>query len=123
MKKRDIIKELKIQVYGHTWKVYLITEEQYIEEFGDDSSAITETRADEIYFNPSDITLGTIRHELGHAYLKYHSLDATTMRIDVAEEIFCDFLANQATQTLVQASKLHTSLKKALRSVSKQKNA
>lgn len=87
------MKQTTIKIKDRKWKVKVLSDKVFDQNFGEHRVAVTAYNADKgyIYFKKSHLDRGTIIHELVHAYLSDMNLDGS---MDDVEERFCDLIAN-----------------------------
>jgi hypothetical protein len=95
-------KKFKVSICGDPWNIAMLTKSDYQKAIGKGSEAITmynhKSGSRAIIFRDDYTGLDTIIHEVTHAYFSYQFLGSARIKIEQAEEIFCDFLANRIEQ-------------------------
>lgn len=80
-------KPYKANVKGVDWEFHLQSASVYKRNHGGDSGAITYLGDKEVYINQSQLSPGTIRHEIMHVYAKSSGMNSSTLNGDQAEEL------------------------------------
>jgi hypothetical protein len=89
-------------------KIYLQSVKSYDKGAPDESTAYIEWEKRSIYFNVSDISKETIRHELTHAYIKASFTEQIPdLTLEQLEEIFCEVVSHFGTTIIKQADSIH----------------
>lgn len=83
-------KVFKVNIYGDTWNVYLVTEDDHqILDEGDYAEADFEKK--ELYFRKT--TLQIVRHELIHAFTYYTFTDTADLSALQNEELMAELIS------------------------------
>lgn len=99
-RKKSVTTELEIQIKGSTWKIYSLSERDYMAAHGDDSAAITLGDKKEIVFCKGHYEVGYIRHELLHAIKAELGVDNLELSAHQLEEFFATVVQNDYSEIL-----------------------
>lgn len=85
------MKKYKIKIMGTEWQYFLYREEEFNKTHDDceDSGAITLPGLKQMCFIEEYINIGTIRHEVRHAFTSELCLDSANLDLEQFEEIQC----------------------------------
>ena len=91
-------KNIEVSIKGRPWKVRFLSNSQYNKkDYGEDSCALTSCSTREIIFNISKITMGTIRHELLHAFVNECNIESSGLDAIQKEELCCSIIDEHGT--------------------------
>jgi len=104
----------KIKIMGACWVYKLLSEMEFLAEHPDceDSDALTLPGKREIHFKIGEVSAGTIRHELRHAYTAELCLDSADITAAQMEEIQCTLDQNRWEEMHNLAHKMLVALEK-----------
>ncbi len=102
-----MVKTKRINIRGKRWTINLQLDNEFEEQHGKETWAITYGEERTIYFRPSHIDLPTIIHELFHAYCKELFLNSANLDIDQHEEVIAEFLGDYLSELNRKANQLH----------------
>lgn len=85
-------KTFTITICGERWKYRILPKPKFKQLHGDNSDAVTETKQKRMDFKPEGVCIGTVRHELFHAYASYLFLNSSNIDKDDYEEIVAEML-------------------------------
>lgn len=80
-------KPYKANIKGIDWEFHIQSNASYIRSHGKDSGAITYLGDRDVYFNSSQLSPGTVRHELMHVYVKSSGTNSASLSPDDVEEL------------------------------------
>jgi hypothetical protein len=91
------MKKKTVSVMGAAWTYKLYDEKRFLEIHPDceDTGAITLPDSKEMHFILGLIDIGTVRHEVRHAFIAELCLDSTELTVDQFEEINCTLDQNR----------------------------
>ena len=98
---------LFISIKGVKLSFYLMDNDKYVSEHGDDSKAITDPDEKTVHFNLDDFTYEIVLHELGHLYFTYYVVDNVNYDQLQTEEAFCTMLMQCYGEIGINASKIY----------------
>lgn len=104
--------QLFINVQGSRWKVKVISQETFDRIHSPKFVGSTDCTLKEIHLIRGRIDLGTVIHELFHAYVCQLHIDSASLRPDQFEEIIAEFLADRAVHFVKHARSIYTRLRK-----------
>ncbi len=104
---------IKVNILGHSWKVYLHTEDDFCRMYGDHDAAFVLPQEREVHFNEGDLTLRVVKHELTHCYFTLLCVEAAQLSLDQQEEVFCEMMAEHGDKLLRLARHLYKELNNA----------
>lgn len=103
--------KLTILVKGFSWEIKLFLPSDFIEEVGEeDCAGITYKGDRQILFRADHLDVGTIRHEILHAYFAECNIESATLDQLATEEIACSIIGEFGEQIVKQARELRRSL-------------
>ena len=87
----------KIKIMGMTWQYELYTQEDFLLRHPDceESGALTLPSLREMHFVDDEINIGTVRHEVRHAFISELGLESAILNTDQFEEIQCTLDQNR----------------------------
>jgi len=86
-----------VKIMGMEWKYKLLNLEEFLKEHPDceESGALTLPNLRQMHFLDEDIDIGTVRHEVRHAFISELGLESATLNTDQFEEIQCTLDQNR----------------------------
>lgn len=104
---------MRVKTGDLTWKVSVLTPEQYVKEFGQGSLAMCLKDLREVYFIKDYITPETIRHELFHMFMELALIQSCTrLAISDFEECAAEVMGKYGEQYFKLSQALWAKLKK-----------
>ena len=86
-----------IKIMGMEWGYKLFTQKDFLKEHSDceNSGALTLLHLRQMHFIDKDIDIGTVRHEVRHAFISELGLESATLNTEQFEEIQCTLDQNR----------------------------
>jgi hypothetical protein len=97
------------QINGDLWTIYLTDNDDDVIA-SEDAGAETDFDKREIYVRPSDLELGTLLHEIWHAFAGYCYLVDTDVDVADAEEVAASLFADRGQTMLDKAKEITDAL-------------
>lgn len=100
-----------VDILGRPWKITSLSQEAFIKRFKDEYAGITVPLTREVIINQEDCTLGTVVHEMTHAYIASLCTHSANLTGDQQEEVYCELMALHGTSILSVSKKIYKLLR------------
>ena len=99
-------KPYKANIKGIDWEFHLQTVRAYVRDHGKDSGAITYLGDKDVYFSDSQLSPGTIRHELLHVYVASSGTNSSDLDASQMEELCAEILELHGPEIMLLTDKI-----------------
>lgn len=100
-----------LKIRGQDWTVKLLPIDSFYRIYDEGIAALTNVETKEIIFNPEDLSLSTVIHELTHAYFSASHVISANLNPDQVEEVMCDVIGEFGPEIIRTGRKLTKYLK------------
>jgi hypothetical protein len=101
-----MILAFRFKVLGHSWIAYYLPEKEFRQKYGTSYVGMAECEDRELFLLTKGLKLGTIVHELHHAYVHELCLDSADLSGDQMEEACAELMAKYGRKILDQGDEI-----------------
>ncbi len=102
---------MRVDILGRSWKISTLEPETFIKRFEQEYAGITLPTTREIFINTDELNLGTVIHEVTHAFLASLCLQSADLTVDQHEEVYCEVMAIHGANLGRMARKIYEALR------------
>jgi hypothetical protein len=101
-----VILAYRFKVLGHSWIAYYLPAKEFRAKYGIDYVGLAECEDRELFLLTKGLKVGTIIHELHHAYVHELCLDSANLSGDQMEEACSELMAKYGHIILKQGEEI-----------------